>query len=142
MENIKTDELKSVSSDTLAREATKLLIEKKALGVRLYKVTDVTSITDYYLNVTGRSSTQVSALADELMDKLSMRGKDALRVEGKRGGAWVLVDYGELIVNVFDKESRDFYDFDRLLPADTEIDISDLVSEVDKKFELNKAEDI
>lgn len=142
MENIKTDELKSVGSDTLAREATKLLIEKKALGVRLYKVTDVTSITDYYLNVTGRSSTQVSALADELMDKLSMRGKDALRVEGKRGGAWVLVDYGELIVNVFDKESRDFYDFDRLLPADTEIDISDLVSEVDKKFELNKAEDI
>ena len=142
MENIKTDELKSVSSDTLAREATKLLIEKKALGVRLYKVTDVTSITDYYLNVTGRSSTQVSALADELMDKLSMRGKDALRVEGKRGGAWVLVDYGELIVNVFDKESRNFYDFDRLLPADTEIDISDLVSEVDKKFELNKAEDI
>ncbi len=142
MENIKTDELKSVSSDTLAREATKLLIEKKALGVRLYKVTDVTSITDYYLNVTGRSSTQVSALADELMGKLSMRGKDALRVEGKRGGAWVLVDYGELIVNVFDKESRDFYDFDRLLPADTEIDISDLVSEVDKKFELNKAEDI
>lgn len=142
MENVKNTELCGVDSWTLASEATKLLIEKKALGVRLYNVADKTSITDYYLNVTGRSATQVSALADELVEKLSMRGKDALGVEGKRGSAWVLVDYGDLIVNVFDKESRDFYDFDRLLPDGCEVDITDLVAEVDKKFELNKAEEI
>ena len=142
MENVKNTELCGVDSWTLASEATKLLIEKKALGVRLYNVADKTSITDYYLNVTGRSATQVSALADELVEKLSMRGRDALGVEGKRGSAWVLVDYGDLIVNVFDKESRDFYDFDRLLPDGCEVDITDLVAEVDKKFELNKAEEI
>ena len=142
MEEVKTAELRGVDSWTLASEATKLLIEKKALGVRLYNVTDKTSITDYYLNVTGRSATQVSALADELVEKLSMRGRDALGIEGKRGSAWVLVDYGDLIVNVFDRESRDFYDFDRLIPDGCEVDITDLVAEVDRKFELNKAEEI
>lgn len=142
MENEKTTELKGADSWIVASEATKLLIEKKALGVRLYNVIDKTSITDYYLNVTGRSATQVSALADELVEKLSMRGKDPLGVEGQRGSAWVLVDYGDLIVNVFDKESRDFYDFDRLLPDGCEVDITDLIAEVDKKFELNKTEEI
>lgn len=138
MEIKKTDELKAVSAKVLAEEAVKELLEKKALDVKMFCVTETTSITDYYVNATGRSSTQVAALADELSDNFSERGRNSLRVEGRQGGAWILVDYGDVIVNIFDKASRDFYNLDRHLPEDSQVDITPLIEEVDKKFDLNK----
>ena len=137
MENTKTHELKNADSEVLAREAVKILLEKKAIDVRLFNVKESTSITDYYVNATGRSSTQVAALAEDLSDLLGERGRDALRIEGRMGNAWILVDYGDVIVNIFDKPSREFYSFDRHLPEEAEVDISDIVREVDKKFEIN-----
>ena len=135
MEN-KITNLNEASSQVLAQEATKILIENKALDIKMFYVKEHTSITDYYINVTGRSNTQVAALADELSDLLSERGRNALRIEGRSGNAWILVDYGDLIVNVFDKQSRDFYSLDRHLPDGTEVDISDLIAEIDKKYEI------
>ena len=90
------------------------------------------------MNVTGRSLTHVAALADNLADAFSQRGADPLRIEGKRGNSWILVDYGDVIVNIFDKESRTFYNFDRLLPAECELGIEDLVKAVDDKFDISK----
>lgn len=130
-------DLKNADSQTLASEVVKILLEKKALDVKMFYVKDFTSVTDYYVNATGRSSTQVAALADDVADLVAERGRDALRVEGRSGNAWILVDYGDVIINVFDKPSREFYDFDRHLPEGTSVDISELVAEVDKKFELN-----
>ena len=138
MENIKTDELKNVSSDILSREITKILIEKKAIDVKLFDVKEGTGVTDFYINATARSMTHVASLADDVCELVSNRGRDELRIEGKRGNGWILVDYGDVIVNVFDKESRSFYNFDRLLPAEGEKDISDLVAEVDAKLNINK----
>lgn len=126
------------SSKVLAEEATKFLLEKQALDVRMYDLREREAITDFYVNVTGKSATHVSALADELCDKISELGRNALRVEGKRTDAWILVDYGDLIVNVFDKQSRDFYNLDRLMPAGSLVDIEPLVAEVDSKFEIKK----
>ncbi len=125
----------------LARAVVAVLIEKKALDVRLYNVSEDSSVTDYYVNATGRSSTQVASLADEVVYKTELAGRNALRVEGRSGNSWLLVDYGDVIVNVFDKPSRDFYNFDRLLPAEGQIDISDIIAEIDKKFELNNTEE-
>jgi len=141
MERIKTEELKKAPSENLAREAVRVLIEKKALDVKLFNVEGKTSVTDYYVNATGRSSTQVSALSDDLAEEIGMKGRDPLRVEGRAGNAWILVDYGDVIVNVFDKPSREFYNLDRHLPEGSEVDISDIVSEVDKKYELNNTEE-
>ena len=122
----------------LAKEATKILIEKKALDVRLYNVTGENSITDFYVNATGRSSTHVSSLADDIADTISDMGIPPLRVEGKRGVAWILVDFGDVIINIFDKQSREFYNFDRLLPSESEIDITELEREVDLKMQTIK----
>ena len=128
-------------SVTLAEAAAAVLIEKKAIDVRLYNVGEENPITDYYINVTGRSLTQVVALADEVAYKLSEQGVEALRIEGKRGNAWILVDYGNVIVNVFDKESREFYNLDRLMPGGSEIDISPIVARVDAKLKINSTEE-
>ena len=99
------------------------------------------SVTDYYVNATGRSSMQVGALADYVTEITEKCGRSPLRIEGRAGNSWILVDYGDVIVNVFDKQSRDFYSFDRHLPAETELDISDIIAEVDKKFDINKTEE-
>ena len=96
------------------------------------------AITDFYINVTGKSNMHVSSLADELCDKLHELGRDVLRIEGRNTGAWVLCDYGDVIVNVFDKQSRDFYNLDRLLPMEARVDIELLEKEVDAKFEIKK----
>ena len=141
MENKKTNELKGADSKLLAQEAVKLLIEKKAKDVRLYSVAEKTSVTDYYINATGRSSTHVGSLAGELADALSERGAEHLHIEGRMGNAWVLIDYGDVIINVFDKPSREFYDFDRLQPAGSEVDISPLIAEVDEKMKINTAKE-
>ena len=127
-------------SRALAEKIVSVLLEKGGLDVRMYYVRESSSITDYYVNVTGRSTTQVSSLADELVYKISLSGRDARKIEGKRGNSWLLVDYGDVIVNVFDRESRDFYNLDRLMPEDSEIDISDIVAEVDKKLDINNRE--
>ena len=138
MQTEHTTELGTADSKILASEAVKILLEKKGLDVRMYDVRESSSVTDFYVNATGRSSTQVAALADDVVELLGLRGADALRVEGRHGNSWLLVDYGNVIVNVFDKPSRDFYDFDRHLPKDSMVDISDLVAEVDAKFDLNR----
>lgn len=140
MEEIRNDTLKNASSKELASAIVAILLEKKALDVRMYEVAEKSPITDYYVNATGRSSTQVSSLADEIAYKIGLSGRDAARIEGKRGNAWILVDYCDVIVNVFDRESRNFYNFDRLLPADSECDISDIVAEVDRKLDINNRE--
>ena len=135
------EEKNSVNLDdagTLAGEIVKILIEKKALDVKLFDVTEKSSVTDFYVNATGRSSTQVAALADDVDEKISELGRDALRVEGRAGREWLLVDYGDVIVNVFDKNARDFYNLDRHLPEGSEKDISNLVAEVDRKLDINK----
>jgi ribosome-associated protein len=130
----------TVDSKALARALTAALIEKKAGDVRMFYVEGESSITDYYVNATGRSSTQVMALADEVMEKAEALGRSG-KIEGRDGRAWLLVDFGDVIVNVFDKPSREFYNFDRHLPEGTEIDVSDIIEEIDKKFEINTAEE-
>ncbi len=138
MQTEKTTELEKVSSEVLAKEIVKVLIEKKGIDVTLFDVRETTSVTDFYVNVTGRSSTHVGSLADDVAYMIGLRGRDPERIEGKRGATWILVDYMDVIVNVFDKESRSFYNFERLLPVDGRIDISELEKEVDEKLQTNK----
>ena len=132
MEN-KNDKLIGASSYEIACAAVKALIKMKGNAIKLFCVKQTSSVTDYYITVTGRSKTQVSSLAEEVVYQLGLCGRNAERVEGKRGDSWILVDYIDVIVQVFDQESRNFYDFDRLL-ADAElIDISHIEEELDNE---------
>ncbi len=130
-----------IAKAELARAAVAILIEKKALDVKLYEVGEENPITDFYVNATGRSHTHVSSLADDVVDKLSEAEVTPLRVEGRRGDSWILVDYGDVILNIFDRESREFYNLDRLMPAQALKDITDIIYEVDKKLEISNKED-
>ena len=137
MEEMKSNLLEKADSLTLARAIVAVLTEKKALDVRLYNAGEGNSVTDYYVNATGRSSTNVLALADEVSYKIGLQGRNELRTEGRAGKSWLLVDYGDVIVNIFDKPSREFFNFDRLFAEDARVDISDVIAEVDKKYDIN-----
>ncbi|MDR0889907.1 MAG: ribosome silencing factor [Oscillospiraceae bacterium] len=99
----------------LAMQAAKVLDDKKGLGISLLEVTDVTSIADHFLICTGTSSTHVKTLCDSvealIADEL---GEKLLHREGHRGGTWVLLDFGCLVVHVFTDETRKFYDLEHL----------------------------
>ena len=131
---IRTNELENASAEELAKAIVKILIEKKGVNVSLFDVREKTAVTDFYVNVTGRSSTHVASLADEVDYLIGLKGKNSARIEGRQGNSWILVDYLDVIVNVFDKEAREFYNFERLLPQGSEVDISDIIKEVDDKF--------
>ena len=132
MEN-KNFELANASSYEVACAAVKALMKMKGSAIKLFCVKETSSVTDYYITVTGRSKTQVAALADEVVYNLGLSGRDAARVEGKRGDSWILVDFIDVIVQVFDSESRSFYDFDRLLAEAEQIDIAHLEAELDNE---------
>ena len=77
-------------------------------------VRDVVSFADTFLIVTGRSDRHVQAIADAVQEALAGRGEQALGVEGQTEGRWVLLDFGDLIVHVFQREVRQAYALERL----------------------------
>ncbi|MGN1041986.1 MAG: ribosome silencing factor [Christensenellales bacterium] len=91
-----------------------LLKEKKAADITVIDVEGQTSVTDYFVIATGRSTTQVKALTDFLDEKGEEKGLTAYRRDGVREGRWVVVDYGQVIVHIFNDAMRDFYNLEKL----------------------------
>ena len=105
----------------------KALDSKKGLDIQLIKVSDITSLAEYFVIATGTSSTQVRALAEEAEFQLSQAGVEPHHVEGKRTG-WFLLDYGDVVVHVFDEQARSFYDLERLWADGESVDIAAYLS--------------
>ena len=87
---------------------------KKAEGLVVLDMAELTSIADAFIICSGRSNRQVSAIADHIVRDLKDKGIRPLSVEGKGEGHWVLIDYGHVIIHVFYTETRRFYDLEGL----------------------------
>lgn len=107
--------------------AVKTLDAKKAVDIKAIKIDDITILADYFVIATGMSSTQVRALADEVDFRLSEKGVEPLHIEGKSSG-WILLDYGSVIIHVFYKADREFYELDHLWQDAQQIDISEMLN--------------
>jgi len=88
--------------------------DKKALDVVVLDLRAIASFTDYFIITSGTNVRQVQAIADEVVEQLKKEGTRAARVEGYNTAEWVLVDYGDFIVHVFEDKARRFYDLERL----------------------------
>lgn len=100
-------------------EEVKLAIEcaeeKKAVDTVVLDLRGITSFTEFFIITSGTNQRQVQAIADEITEQLKKRMKiKAIRVEGYDGAEWVLLDYGDFIVHIFNEKSRTFYDLERL----------------------------
>ena len=111
----------------VAQIGAKALDDKKGVDICLLKIADVTTLADYFLICTGTSNTHVKSLCDSVEEALDGAGEPALRREGHRGGTWVLLDYGCLVVHVFTEETREFYDLERLWSDAEKIDLSAII---------------
>ena len=117
MEEIRNEEIKSLvgaEPEELANAIAEILDNKKAKDVKIIAVGDKTIIADYFVLANGNSSTHVRSLADEVEYKLGLAGVDPLRMEGRDGNNWRVLDYASVLVHVFDREAREFYNLDKL----------------------------
>jgi ribosome-associated protein len=102
-----------MDSDTLARLAAEAADDRKAVDIRLLRVNDVTTLTDWFVVCSGLSDVQVRAIARSVEDRLEADCKRVpLRREGVAQGRWVLLDYGDLIVQVLTPQERSYYDLE------------------------------
>lgn len=104
----------SSKSKELALDAVAAAFTKNALQPALLDVTGLASYTDYLLILSARSVRQVEAIAEAVQQGMKAKGHDPLGREGMRGGQWVLVDYGDVVVHVFYHPIREYYDIEGL----------------------------
>ncbi len=116
-----------MNSQELAKKIVKILDSKK--GMDITGIHDLTTIGDYFILVTGTSSHHVKALAEEVEDTLAREGLEPRRIEGAQSAAWILIDYQDVILHIFTKETRDFYDMERLWSDAPRMDLTGLVTE-------------
>src|SRR5690348_5917979 len=88
--------------------------EKKALEPVILDLREIASFTDYFVIVSGANERQVQAISDEVYESLKKMGHTAPRVEGYKTAEWILLDYGDFVVHVFEQKARKFYDLERL----------------------------
>ena len=88
--------------------------DKKALEIVVLDLREIASFTDYFVITSGTNVRQVKAIADEVVEQLKKQGTRAARVEGYGTAEWVLVDYGDFVLHVFEDKARKFYDLERL----------------------------
>lgn len=93
---------------------TKACEDKKGIDIKVLNIAKLTPIADYFVIVTGNSSSQVMAIADEVESKMQEAGNLEVAKEGYRSGRWILLDFNDIIVHVFHKEEREFYNLERL----------------------------
>ncbi|MCH4239741.1 MAG: ribosome silencing factor [Oscillospiraceae bacterium] len=118
-----------MESKALAEAAVRILDTKKAKALKMIRISDISSLADYFVLATGTSSTHVKALADEVEFQLKETQKIAPdHEEGYRSNSWILLDYGSVVIHVFTPDAREFYDLDRLWKDGTAEDISGLMT--------------
>ena len=88
--------------------------EKKAINIVVLDLREIASFTDYFVITSGANERQVQAISDEIVESLKKAGTAAARVEGYKTAEWILLDYGDFVVHVFDEKARSFYDLERL----------------------------
>ncbi len=122
----------SYTTDTV-RALVRALDKHKAGNIRVIEVGEISSLADAFVIAEGTSSTQVRALADYAEEELRRAGITPLRTEGYRSQGWIVLDYGDVVAHIFHRETRAFYDLERLWKDGREMDISEfLIDEGDE----------
>lgn len=98
----------------MAKIAKDALEDKKGEDIKLLDLKGLSNIADFFVIGSGNNPSQIRAMADSVNEKLYKAGYKLNHSEGYSGGIWILLDYGNLVVHIFDKEQRDFYGLERV----------------------------
>lgn len=100
--------------------------DKKGFDIKVLNLIKLTPIADYFIIVSGNSTAQVMAIADEVEEKMVEAGFHPSGKEGYRSGRWILLDYGDIVVHIFHREDREFYNLEKLWADGEELLLSDM----------------
>ncbi len=113
-------------SKEMVRIAYDALSDKKGEDIKIIDITGVSVLADYFIIANGNSDSQVNALVDNVEEELHKAGYPLKQREGRGNSSWILLDFGDIIVHVFDKENRLFYDLERIWKDGKDISIGEL----------------
>ena len=113
-------------SKKMALLAVEALEDKKAEDITIIDISEVSVLADYFIIAAGSNRNQVQAMADSAEEALGRAGYDAKQIEGYQSANWILMDYKDIIVHVFSKEDRAFYDLERIWRDGKQISKEDL----------------
>jgi ribosome-associated protein len=119
-----TQDLASPADATISAQVQDVVtaaLDHKAEHLKVLHLAPVTDFTDFFLIMSGTNSRQVQAIADAVLEKLGRQKVKALHVEGQNQANWVLLDYGDFVVHVFEEERREFYALERLWADATDV---------------------
>ena len=106
----------------IAKAVEEFLDNKKGRDIKVLHVEDVSNIADYFVVCTATSNTHVKALSGEVEYQLGRRGVNAYHIEGRDNNSWVVLDYCNVMVHIFNREARDFYNLDKLYENTTPVE--------------------
>lgn len=106
--------LDNENAKELAEAIAEVLDSKKGKDIKILHVEDKTVIAEYFVVCSGNTGTQVKALAGEVEYRIGLRGVEPYGVEGRDNNSWLILDYSNVIVHVFSREAREFYNLDKL----------------------------
>lgn len=115
-----------MDSKEMVKLAVKAMEDKKAEDIRVIDISEVSSIGDFFIIANGSNINQVKTIADFIDETLGRAGAVPKSSEGYKGGAWVLLDYGDVIIHIFDKDNRIFYNLERIWKDGRDVDIETL----------------
>lgn len=106
----------------MARIAYDALSDKKGENIQIIDISGVSVLADYFIITDGTSDSQIKALVENVDEKMTKAGYTLRQQEGLSSGSWVLLDYGDIIVHVFEKENRAFYNLERIWSDGTPVE--------------------
>ena len=113
----------------LAEEIVKILDANKAGQLKLLRVNDQTVVTDYFVICTGNSNTHIKSLSGEVEYKLGEKGVSHTGVDGYESGIWIVMDYGTVMVHIFNREQRDFFKLEKLWADAEDVSLENIVTD-------------
>lgn len=113
-------------SRKMAKTACDALSEKKAEDLRIIEISEISPLADYFIIATGANTNQIQAMVDAVDEELSKAGYQVKQIEGNRNSSWILMDYSDIIVHIFSKEDRLFYDLEKIWTDGKRIEVDDL----------------
>ncbi len=115
-----------MTSNELAKIAVAALEDRKAEDVKVIDIREVSPIADYFIIANGTNQNQIQAMRDAADEALYKAGVKVQQVEGNQNSTWILMDYNDIIIHIFSKEDRLFYDLERIWRDGKAVDVADL----------------
>lgn len=94
--------------------AVEALEDKKAEDIRIIDISEISTIADYFIIADGSNKSQIQAMADNVSEHLGRAGVTVRQIEGYQNANWILMDFQDIIIHIFDRENRLFYDLERI----------------------------